>query len=135
MLRPSLSSAFPNFQLHRLCEISTYGAAIRQGLRPLRTRPRMPALAYVCTASTDVTVVRRQLAQRLTSASFSEKDQRRLSEVYRRLDKKGCLLMLSNSYSDFILELYDGYRIEQVSAKRMINCKVRREGQYPRQWL
>ncbi|MCZ7393906.1 MAG: hypothetical protein ABOK23_00925 [Candidatus Methanoperedens sp.] len=89
----------------------------------------MPA-AYVCTASTDVTVVRRQLAQRLTCASFSEKDQRRLSEFYRRLDKKGCLLMLSNSYSDFILELYDGYRIEQVRAKRMINCKVRKEEQY-----
>ena len=38
--------------------------------------------------------------------------------------------MLSNSYSDFILELYDGYRIEQVRAKRMINCKVRKEEQY-----
>ncbi|MCZ7380575.1 MAG: hypothetical protein O8C64_03245 [Candidatus Methanoperedens sp.] len=38
--------------------------------------------------------------------------------------------MLSNSYSEFILELYGGYRIEQVSAKRMINCKVRKEGQY-----
>ncbi|MCZ7395908.1 MAG: hypothetical protein ABOK23_00885 [Candidatus Methanoperedens sp.] len=68
----------------------------------------------------------------MTSASFSEKDQRRLAEVYRRLDKKGCLLMLSNSYSDFILELYDGYRIEQVRAKRMINCKVRKEEQYLR---
>lgn len=31
--------------------------AIRQGLRPLRTRPRMPVVAYVCTASIDVTVV------------------------------------------------------------------------------
>ena len=45
--------------------ISTYGGAIRQGSRPLSTRPRMQ-LAYVCTASTDVTVVRRQLAQWLT---------------------------------------------------------------------
>ena len=34
--------------------------------------------------------------------------------------------MLSNSYSEFILELYSGYRIEQVSAKMMINCKVRK---------
>lgn len=57
-----------------------------------------------------------------TSTSFSEKDQQRLAEVYRQLDKKGCLLMLSNSYSNFILELYSDYRIEKVSAKRMINC-------------
>jgi len=53
-----------------------------------------------------------------------------LAEVYRQLDKKGCPLMLSNSYSKFILELYSGYRIEQVSAKMMINCKVRKEEQY-----
>jgi len=57
-----------------------------------------------------------------TSNSFSEKDQRRLAGVYRELDKKGCQLMLSNSYSNFILELYSDYRIEKVSAKRMINC-------------
>ncbi|MDD5617053.1 MAG: DNA adenine methylase [Candidatus Methanoperedens sp.] len=57
-----------------------------------------------------------------TSNSFSEKDQRRLADVYRELDKKGCHLMLSNSYSNFILELYSDYRIEKVSAKRMINC-------------
>jgi DNA adenine methylase len=66
-----------------------------------------------------------------TSASFSEKDQRRLAEIYRKLDRKGCLLMLSNSYSDFILELYGGYRIEQVSAKRMINCNGKKRGAIP----
>ncbi len=66
-----------------------------------------------------------------TSISFSENDQRRLAEVYRQLDKKGCLLMLSNSYSEFILELYDGYRIEQVSAKRMINCNGKNRGAIP----
>jgi DNA adenine methylase len=66
-----------------------------------------------------------------TSASFSEKDQIRLAEVYRKLDKKGCLLMLSNSYSEFILELYSDYRIEQVSAKRMINCNGNKRGAVP----
>jgi DNA adenine methylase len=39
--------------------------------------------------------------------------------------------MLSNSYSEFILELYDGYRIEQVSAKRMINCNGKKRGAIP----
>lgn len=63
-----------------------------------------------------------------TSNSFSEKDQIRLAEVYRKLDRKGCLLMLSNSYSKFILELYSDYRIEQVSAKRMINCNGKKRG-------
>ncbi len=72
------------------------------------------AKPYVCATSTGATV-----------------DQRRLAEVYRRLDRKGCLLMLSNSYSDFILELYDGYRIETVSAKRMINCNGRKRGAIP----
>jgi len=57
-----------------------------------------------------------------TKNSFSEKDQNRLAGVYRELDKKGCQLMLSNSYSNLILELYSDYRIEKVSAKRMINC-------------
>ncbi len=66
-----------------------------------------------------------------TSASFSEKDQIRLAEVYRELDKKGCLLMLSNSYSEFILGLYSDYRIEQVSAKRMINCNGKKRGAIP----
>ncbi len=39
--------------------------------------------------------------------------------------------MLSNSYSEFILELYSGYRIEQVSAKRMINCNGKKRGAIP----
>ena len=63
-----------------------------------------------------------------TRTSFTEDDQIRLAEVYRQLDKKGCHLMLSNSYSDFILDLYDGYRIEQVSAKRMINANGKKRG-------
>ncbi len=66
-----------------------------------------------------------------TSASFSEKDQIRLAEVYRELDRKGCLLMLSNSYSEFILELYSDFRIEQVNAKRMINCNGKKRGAIP----
>lgn len=66
-----------------------------------------------------------------TSASFSEKDQIRLAEVYHELDKKGCFLMLSNSYSKFILELYDDYRIECVNAKRMINCNGKKRGAIP----
>jgi DNA adenine methylase len=63
-----------------------------------------------------------------TKNSFNEKDQVRLAEVFKKLDKRGCKLMLSNSDADFIRELYKGYRIEVVKAKRMINCKAAKRG-------
>ena len=36
--------------------------------------------------------------------------------------------MLSNSDVNFIRDLYKGYRIEVVKAKRMINCKAAKRG-------
>ncbi|MDW7727650.1 MAG: hypothetical protein SCH70_11185 [Candidatus Methanoperedens sp.] len=36
--------------------------------------------------------------------------------------------MLSNSYCDFILDLYDDFRLEKVSARRMINCNGKKRG-------
>ncbi|HRU39583.1 MAG TPA: DNA adenine methylase, partial [Candidatus Goldiibacteriota bacterium] len=63
-----------------------------------------------------------------TKNSFGEKDQQRLAEVYKKLDKRGCKLMLSNSDVKFIRGLYKGYRIEIVKAKRMINCKAAKRG-------
>jgi len=58
-----------------------------------------------------------------TKNSFSEEDQKRLCEVFKRLDKMGCKIMLSNSDTHFIRNLYKKYRIEVVYAKRAINCK------------
>lgn len=63
-----------------------------------------------------------------TKDSFSEKDQIKLSKVYKKLDRKGCLLMLSNSDSPFIKNLYDGHRIEKVCARRIINCNAEKRG-------
>ena len=57
-----------------------------------------------------------------TKDDFSEKDQRKLAEVFKMLDKKGCLLMLSNSDHPLIRSLYSGYRMEIVKASRAINC-------------
>jgi len=57
-----------------------------------------------------------------TKDNFLEKEQERLAEVYRELDKRGCKLMLSNSDTDFIKNLYGGYKIKIVKANRMINC-------------
>jgi DNA adenine methylase len=63
-----------------------------------------------------------------TRDSFGETDQRELAEVYRALDKKGCLLMLSNSDTPLIRELYRDFEIRELSARRNINSKVERRG-------
>jgi len=63
-----------------------------------------------------------------TKDNFSEKDQIRLSEVFRELDKKGCKVMLSNSDTEFIKNLYKGYNIHIVKANRMINCDAAKRG-------
>ena len=63
-----------------------------------------------------------------TRDSFSEQDQRRLAEVFRQLDRRGCLLMLSNSYHPFMRTLYSGHRIETVKAGRVICCDPSKRG-------
>jgi DNA adenine methylase len=63
-----------------------------------------------------------------TRESFGESDQRELAELYRALDKKGCLLMLSNSDTPLIRELYKDFEIREVSARRNINSKAERRG-------
>lgn len=52
---------------------------------------------------------------------FGPEDQIRLAAVFRRLDAKGVKLMLSNSDTPFIRDLYEGYPIRQVWAPRAIN--------------
>jgi DNA adenine methylase len=49
--------------------------------------------------------------------------QERLAQVFRKLDKKWCKVMLSNHNTPFIRELYSGFRMEIVSARRNINSK------------
>lgn len=63
-----------------------------------------------------------------TRAGFGEEDQRRLADVFRQLDRRGCLVMLSNSDTPFIRGLYAGYDIRVVYARRAINCRGDRRG-------
>lgn len=63
-----------------------------------------------------------------TKDNFLEKEQEKLAEVFRELDKKGCNVMLSNSDTDFIKNLYKGYNINFVQARRMINCDATKRG-------
>jgi DNA adenine methylase len=63
-----------------------------------------------------------------TRAPFSEDDQAQLAEVYRALDTRGCLLMLSNSDTPLIRDLYTGFDVKTVLARRNINSKADRRG-------
>ena len=56
-----------------------------------------------------------------TAGNFRDDDQRRLAEVFSILSDRGCLCMLSNSHTPFILDLYKKFRIEKVRAARAIN--------------
>ena len=56
-----------------------------------------------------------------TANNFRYEDQRRLAEVFTILSDRGCLCMLSNSYTPFILGLYKKFRIEKVRASRAVN--------------
>jgi len=57
-----------------------------------------------------------------TKGNFLEKEQILLARVFAGLDKKGCTVMLSNSDTDFINDLYKDYKPQIVMASRMINC-------------
>ena len=63
-----------------------------------------------------------------TEVSFGDEDQVRLAEVFRKLDAKNCNVMLSNSDTEFIRNLYKGYDIKVVYAKRAINSKGNKRG-------
>lgn len=62
---------------------------------------------------------------RYSKDDFSLLEQKRLSEVFRILDSRGCFVMLSNSDHPLVRELYDDYKKYSVvvRAKRMINSK------------
>ena len=63
-----------------------------------------------------------------TKEGFLENDQERLMKTFKELDARGCFVLLSNSYSDFIADLYAEFEPEVVQASRMINCKGDRRG-------
>jgi DNA adenine methylase len=60
---------------------------------------------------------------RYSKSDFSMMEQKRLSEVFRILDSRGCFVMLSNSDHALTRELYRHYEKNTVivRAKRMIN--------------
>jgi len=66
---------------------------------------------------------------------FTRKDQIRLADFFKKMDKRGDYLMMSNSDpknenpdDNFFDELYEKYTIDRVLANRMINCNGRGRG-------
>ena len=55
--------------------------------------------------------------------AFNKDSQIRLCNVFKDLSSKGVYVMLSNHNTKFINELYQGFHINVVPAKRMINSK------------
>lgn len=57
-----------------------------------------------------------------TRYGFTKDDHIRLKQCCDELTARGIKFMLSNSNTDFIRQLYTGYFITEVSARRAINC-------------
>lgn len=63
--------------------------------------------------------------------SFYYKDQLRLSNLFRKLDKSGAKLMLSNSYvenNDIMSELYDGFCFSYIYSQKTMPSIVSKRG-------
>ena len=61
-----------------------------------------------------------------THKGFGKRDQRRLAEVFKKLDKRGCNILLSNSDTLFVRKLYKDYAsyTVEIQANRAINSKA-----------
>lgn len=63
-----------------------------------------------------------------TKLDFKKEDQEKLAEVYKELDKKGCKVMLSNSDTELINDLYKDFNVNIVKARRAINSNAKGRG-------
>lgn len=63
-----------------------------------------------------------------TSASFGPDDQRQLAQVARALVRRGCAVLVSNSDSAFVRDLYRDFEIDVVDCARAINSKATARG-------
>jgi DNA adenine methylase len=63
-----------------------------------------------------------------TPFPFGRDEQRRLAETARELVARGCHVLVSNSDTPIIHELYRGFRIDRVKCPRSINSAADRRG-------
>ncbi|MBA7559618.1 hypothetical protein ES708_01233 [subsurface metagenome] len=63
-----------------------------------------------------------------SNSGFTKEDQIKLRDVFKDLDKRSCFVMLSNSDTKFIREIYKEFTQKTISAARSINCKATGRG-------
>lgn len=63
-----------------------------------------------------------------TKDAFDAEQHRRLAMVFRRLTERGCKVLLSNSATPLVQELYAGFPIAEVVARRAINREATKRG-------
>lgn len=63
---------------------------------------------------------------RYTPEQFRSDDHLRLAALCRELDRRGVLWLLSNSDTPYTRELFHGFRMQEISARRDINLKSTR---------
>lgn len=59
-----------------------------------------------------------------TADKFGEEEQKQLADAYRELADRGCFVMLSNSGTPLIRELYKDFSVHEIQASRAINSKA-----------
>lgn len=64
-----------------------------------------------------------------TENCFGLNEQRLLADAFRTLDKRGCYVMLSNSDTKIVRDLYRDFYVNRVKATRAINCHADKRGQ------
>ena len=65
--------------------------------------------------------------KRYNKEQFYFEDHINLSNLYKELDQKGCHLILTNSNSEKIIDLYKNYKISIYKTKRNITPKLKYE--------
>ena len=63
-----------------------------------------------------------------TETGFNKDSQRELAFVFKELSDKGVFVMLSNYNTTLIQDLYKGYHIHLIEAKRNINANAKKRG-------
>ena len=69
-----------------------------------------------------------KIFNKYTSKVFGKEEQKRLAKVFKKLDAKGCYVMLSNYNTSLINELYKDYNIHKVIGKTILSAKVDSRG-------
>jgi DNA adenine methylase len=61
--------------------------------------------------------------KRYTKEQFYESDHEELAQVFRRLTRSGCFVLMSNSYHERVASLFADFNQVTVSVPRYVSCK------------